>query len=178
MQVEATPIFSPGSDGGSSTRDAASARGGRGVGEQRPADEQRAIDTLKARDREVRAHEAAHLAAAGGHAMGGASFTYKRGPDGVMYAVGGEVPIDTSAVAGDPQASLQKAMQVQRAALAPADPSAQDRQVAAQAAAMAVQSRQELARGDEADATDLPRRLRASGALATPLAGDALHLVA
>ena len=56
------------------------------------------VQELKARDREVRAHEAAHLAAAGSLATG-VSFTYQRGPDGVQYAVGGEVGIDTSPVA-------------------------------------------------------------------------------
>lgn len=34
---------------------------------------------------------------------------YKTGPDGVKYAVSGEVLIDTSRVPGDPQATLQKA---------------------------------------------------------------------
>jgi len=45
---------------------------------------------LKARDREVRAHEAAHTAAAGSLAKGGPSFTFQRGSDGRLYAVGGE----------------------------------------------------------------------------------------
>ena len=63
------------------------------------------VQELKTRDREVRAHEAAHLAAAGSLAIGGASYSYQRGPDGVQYAVGGEVSIDTSAVEGDPEAT-------------------------------------------------------------------------
>jgi hypothetical protein len=62
-----------------------------------------------------------------------------------MYAVGGEVPIDLSPVADNPQATLQKAAAIQRAALAPAEPSGPDRQVAAQAAALAAQARQEIA---------------------------------
>jgi len=66
------------------------------------------ISELKQRDAEVKAHEAAHLTAAGGIATGGASFEYQQGPDGVRYAVGGEVNIDTSAVPGDPAATLQK----------------------------------------------------------------------
>ena len=100
---------------------------------------------LKARDREVRAHEAAHLAVAGSLAIGGATYTYQRGPDGVQYAVGGQVNIDSSPVPGDPEATLQKAQRVRAAALAPAEPSSQDLRVAAKAAQMAVQARAELA---------------------------------
>ncbi len=103
------------------------------------------IEGLKKRDAEVRAHEASHLAAAGKHATGGASFEYERGPDGRSYAISGEVRIDTSPVANDPAATLQKAQQIQAAAQAPANPSAQDRQVAASAAAMATEARAELA---------------------------------
>lgn len=106
----------------------------------------RLLEKLKATDARVRAHEAAHLAAAGGLAKGGASFTYQRGPDGKQYAVGGEVSIDTSAIPGDPRASLARAQQVQAAALAPSDPSPQDRSVAAAAAAQAAKALGELAR--------------------------------
>ena len=102
------------------------------------------VEELKRRDIEVRAHEAAHLAAAGKHATSGASFDYKRGPDGKSYAAGGEVSIDTSPVPNDPQATLRKAQQIQAAARAPANPSAQDRQVAAQAGVMAADARLEI----------------------------------
>lgn len=103
------------------------------------------LEALKARDQEVRAHEQAHLSAAGGIAVSGASYSYQRGPDGNAYAIGGEVSIDTSAVAGDPAATLDKAEQIRRAAMAPAEPSSQDRKVAAQATQMAAQARVELA---------------------------------
>ena len=53
-------------------------------------DEQQQVYELQARDVEVRAHEAAHQAAGGGM-TGGASYTYQRGPDNKMYAIGGEV---------------------------------------------------------------------------------------
>lgn len=108
--------------------------------------EQRQVAELKSRDTQVRAHEAAHVAAGGGLVRGGASFQYKQGPDGKRYAVGGEVSIDASPVSGDPQATILKAQTVQRAALAPADPSAQDRRVAAQGSQMAAQARMELAK--------------------------------
>ncbi len=107
-------------------------------------EEQKQVRELQATDRRVRAHEAAHAAAAGGLAKGGPSFTYQTGPDGRSYAVGGEVQIDTSAVSGDPTATLRKAEQIRRAALAPADPSSQDRSVAAAAAQMAAQARAEM----------------------------------
>lgn len=110
------------------------------------SDEERAqVDALKKADRQVRAHEQAHLAAAGGLARGGARLEYESGPDGQRYAVAGEVNIDASPVNGDPQATLIKAGRIRQAALAPADPSAQDRRVAAQASAMAAQASQELA---------------------------------
>ncbi|MEM7220185.1 MAG: putative metalloprotease CJM1_0395 family protein [Pseudomonadota bacterium] len=113
--------------------------------ERRSAEDERRINELNARDREVRAHEQAHLAAAGAHARGGIQFSYTRGPDQRLYATGGEVSIDTAPVRGDPQATLQKAQTIRRAALAPAQPSAQDRAVAAQAAQMATEARAELA---------------------------------
>lgn len=106
---------------------------------------QRELQKLKSIDREVRAHEMAHLSVAGQYATSGASFSFQKGSDGRLYAVSGEVGIDTSAIPGNPQATLRKAQTIMRAALAPANPSPQDRQVAAQASAMAQQARIELA---------------------------------
>ena len=105
--------------------------------------EQQQIQKLAERDREVRAHEQAHQAV-GGQYAGAMTFTYKRGPDGQNYAIGGEVSIDTGKVANDPQATLTKAETVRRAALAPAEPSSQDRRVAAQATQMALEARAEI----------------------------------
>lgn len=102
------------------------------------------LTKLRARDREVRQHEAAHLAASGGLAVSGASFSYQKGPDGVNYAVGGEVQIDTSS-GRTPQESLERARTIQAAALAPAQPSGQDKAVAAAAQKMELQARTELA---------------------------------
>ena len=106
--------------------------------------EQRKVKDLKMRDRQVRAHEQAHLSTAGSLAKGGVSFEYQTGPDGKRYAVGGEVSIDTTPVKGDPEATIQKAGRIRAAAMAPADPSAQDRIVAAEADTMAVKARLEL----------------------------------
>lgn len=111
---------------------------------QQKADE-RTIAALAASDRKVRAHEAAHIAAAQGLAVSGASFTYTTGPDGKRYAVGGEVSIDASP-ANTPTETLLKAASIRRAALAPVDPSAQDRAVAAMADRMGADARLALSR--------------------------------
>ena len=110
------------------------------------------IDELKARDAEVRQHEQAHLAAAGGLAVSGASYTYQRGPNGVNYAIGGEVKIDTSP-GGTPEETIARAATIQAAALAPAGPSGADRAVAAQAQQMETQARAELAQQQSQEAT-------------------------
>lgn len=99
---------------------------------------------LRSRDQEVRTHEQAHLAAAGQYASGGIKYSYQTGPDGQKYAIGGSVGIDTSPIAGDPEATAQKAMVVQRAALAPAQPSGQDMKVASQASQMLMQAQAEI----------------------------------
>lgn len=114
------------------------------------AEQVKEVEQLKARDREVRAHEMAHLAAAGGLAMSGATFTYQRGADGVSYAVGGEVKIDTSS-GSTPEDTIRKAQTIRAAALAPAEPSGQDRAVAAQASQMEAQARAEQASQDRDD---------------------------
>jgi hypothetical protein len=105
--------------------------------------EARMVEQLKERDREVKSHELAHKAIAGQYARGAPSFNYQTGPDGRRYAVGGEVSIDITKES-DPQATLRKAEVIRRAAMAPADPSGQDRQVAMQAAIMAVEARQQI----------------------------------
>lgn len=120
--------------------------------------EQRQVQQLADRDREVRTHEQAHLSAAASRATSGASFTYTDGPDGKRYATGGEVSVDTSPVRGDPEATLRAAELIQRAALAPAEPSTQDRQVAAAANAMAQVASTELSQQRVAES-----QIRASG---------------
>ncbi len=106
--------------------------------------EQQEIAELRARDVEVRAHEAAHVASGGAFVQGGASFSFQTGPDGKQYAIGGEVGIDTSPVAGDARATAEKARTVRAAALAPASPSGADRAIAAQASQMEAQAMAEI----------------------------------
>lgn len=106
------------------------------------SEEQRVVNELQAADTNVRAHEAAHMAAGGG-LTSPASYTYERGPDNKMYAVAGEVGISTGE-GNTPQESLNKAQTIRRAALAPADPSPQDLKVAAQAASMEMSARAQI----------------------------------
>lgn len=107
------------------------------------SEDQTKTEELKQRDQEVRAHEASHKGAAGQYAHGAARFTYVEGPDGQQYAVAGEVSIDTSKP-DDPREALHKSAVLMRAALAPLQPSAQDRRVAAAANQMANEARQQI----------------------------------
>ncbi len=133
--------------------------------------EEKQVEKLKERDREVRAHEQAHARAGGGHA-GAPSYSYQQGPDGKRYAIGGEVSIDTSAER-TAEATIRKMQVVIRAATAPAEPSSQDLKVAQQARAQLqeaqAQVRQERAAeqsggGDEATGAAGAEGSSASGA--------------
>lgn len=108
------------------------------------------VEQLQKRDREVRLHEQAHQTA-GGRFAGSANYEYRRGPDGKNYAVGGEVSVDVGP-ADDPAATIQKARQVRAAALAPAQPSPQDRQVAQEAEQLIADAQQALRLEAEAEA--------------------------
>lgn len=152
-----------GSSAGSSSGTKAKAGTG-GVNAVSP-EVQRQIDQLKAADRKVRAHEQAHIAAGGDLVRGGASFSYETGPDQKRYAVAGEVSIDASKER-TPEATIPKAQHIQQTALAPSDPSAQDRQVAAVAAQMEMQARLEVAMqaAEERERAESDRASRAIGA--------------
>lgn len=102
------------------------------------------LEQLKQTDRDVRQHEMAHQIT-GGPYTGGATYEYEIGPDGKRYAVAGEVPIDYGPVPGDPQATIEKMQTVIAAALAPADPSPKDLQVAAQARQYLLEAKLEAA---------------------------------
>lgn len=106
-------------------------------------EDQKKIKELTKRDQQVKTHEAAHIAAGGQYVKGAATYQYQKGPDGKMYAVGGEVSIDTSPVQGNAQATIAKMETIKAAALAPADPSGQDRSVAAAASQEEAKARQE-----------------------------------
>jgi len=104
-------------------------------------DEKRAVKELSSRDSEVKAHEAAHQAAGGGM-TGAASYTYQQGPDGKMYAIGGEVSIATSS-GSTPQETVKKARQIAAAAMAAGSPSPQDFSVASSAKMMEMKAMQQ-----------------------------------
>lgn len=117
---------------------------GRESQDQQQQAKQKEIEALKARDQEVRTHEQAHQGAGGQYASS-PSFTLSKGPDGKSYATGGAVQIDITPVAGEPAATIRKMQQVRSAALAPAEPSGQDRSVAAKASQLEAKARGELA---------------------------------
>lgn len=110
--------------------------------------EEKQVQELAKRDREVRAHEQAHARVGGAYA-GAPSYTFQQGPDGKRYAVGGEVQIDTSKEK-TPQETIRKMQIVIRAALAPAEPSSQDLKVA-QLARSQLSEAQAEARQEKAD---------------------------
>lgn len=112
--------------------------------EELTPDEERLVRDLQSRDSEVRAHEAAHQAAGGGM-TGAASYTYQQGPDGKMYAIGGEVSI-TMKSGSTPQETIANARQIAAAAMAAGNPSPQDYAVATSARVMEMKAQQQLAR--------------------------------
>ncbi|MEM8757277.1 MAG: putative metalloprotease CJM1_0395 family protein [Planctomycetota bacterium] len=134
-------------------RDAGKPRGT--DGEPLTDEQAREVEQLAARDQEVRTHEQAHVAAAGALFRGGPTYTYRNGPDGNRYAVAGKVQIDTSE-GNTPEETIQKAAQIRRAALAPAEPSSTDQAVAAKASRMEAEARAELASEREDDAQASP----------------------
>ncbi len=143
-------------------------KGGAGASPFQLSDEeQRVVRELRARDREVRAHEQAHMAA-GGPYVSGPYYDYQKGPDGQRYAVGGSVNIDASPVPGDPEATVAKMEVVIRAALAPAEPSPQDMKVAAAAREQKLQA--------QADAA-AQRQLEQQGSVRSRQRGSVLDIV-
>jgi len=126
--------------------------------------EKKQVKELQARDTEVRTHEQAHIAASGGYAQGAPQYDYQQGPDGEEYAIGGSVKIDTS-VESTPEATIAKMQKVRAAAMAPAEPSSQDRAVAAEAAQKMQQAQQELAQEKETT-PDRDTEAQAGGTLA------------
>ncbi|MDR1744955.1 MAG: hypothetical protein LBS30_04290 [Planctomycetota bacterium] len=148
-QEEAAAV--PGSEGEEEADDDAQAgEETNAKGEPMSEGEQRRLQELRNADREVRAHEQAHQAV-GGQYAGGASYEFEQGPDGQSYAVAGEVSIDVSAES-EPEATIAKLRQVRAAALAPAEPSGQDRSVAAAAQAAEMEAQGQLAEQQAAGA--------------------------
>ena len=121
-------------------------------GEPLSEQEVREVEELQRRDLEVKAHERAHLSAAGKNARGGMKLSYTTGPDGRRYATDGEVGIDISE-GRTPEETIAKMQSVRRAALAPATPSGADRAVAA-----AASQREQAARVELSDERQVERK--------------------
>ena len=117
------------------------------------------VAEMTKRDAEVRRHEQAH-ARVGGPYSGLPVYEYERAPDGRLYAVSGEVTIDTGR-GHDPEETVRKMEIVVRAALAPADPSAQDRAVANQARRIKTEAEGDLRKGKEEEILEAIERRRA-----------------
>lgn len=122
--------------------------------EKAQTQQQQQVDSLKARDSEVKAHEHAHATVGGQYAQS-PSFKYEKGADGQRYATDGEVQIDVSAVGGDPLATINKMKQVYAAAMAPVDPSSADIRVAAEALQKMNEAKVKLAKERQQQIVDL-----------------------
>jgi hypothetical protein len=144
-------------DGKSGPSKPASDAAQKAAGAQRlTSEQQRVVQELASRDREVRQHESAHMAA-GGSLAGAPSYSYETGPDGKSYAVGGTVSIDLSP-GRTPRETIDRARRIRAAALAPASPSAQDMSVASTAASMEARALAELAQEARAGASPEAKR--------------------
>ena len=89
------------------------------------SDEQRIVDKLQIRDREVKAHEMAHGTDPNLIKIGSTQFDYTIGPDGKAYATGGKVTLSTGNPSSPEDAAI-KAQALKKASMAPGTPSPQD----------------------------------------------------
>ncbi len=101
-----------------------------------------ATQRLRVIEQKVKAHELAHKIA-GGELAGPVRYKYTKGPDGKLYITGGEVPLRLKE-GKTPEETIEIAQKIRRAALAPMNPSPQDRAVAARATAMEMRARMEM----------------------------------
>ena len=122
--------------------------------------EQKEVEKLKQRDREVKNHEQTHKAQLGPYATGGPYYEYTTGPDNKQYAVGGSVSVDTSKES-TPERTIQKAQVLKRASMAVAEPSGADKAVASKAQRMEMEARAEIAEKNQQGRRDISRALNA-----------------
>jgi hypothetical protein len=88
------------------------------------------IIELERMDRDVRDHKMAHYFGAQPHTAF-PEYWYVRGPLGRRYAASGITRFDASVIEGDVPGSIVKLQKLRRAALAPREPSEEDRRVVA-----------------------------------------------
>ncbi len=93
-------------------------------------DFERVLSKFKKSDSDIRTHEQIHATI--GHTTAPISYSYQKGPDGKMYAVGGSVRLDTS-IPDDPKAAQFKLDQLKRASSGPSDLSSSDITISTQA---------------------------------------------
>lgn len=103
-------------------------------------EEERQVQEMQQTDQKVRSHEQAHVAAG----ANSPTYEYQTGPDGRQYAVGGSAQIDIAVSGDDPESKATQARRMRSAALAPADPSGTDLQVAAKATRIEMEAMNEL----------------------------------
>ena len=116
----------------------------RGVdGKPMSRDDEALLEKLQARDAKVRNHEAAHVMAAGGQAVGMPTYTYQTGPDGKRYAIGGSVNISMTTT-GDAEQNARQANKAYRAAMATGEPSPRDMQAASRARANVMEAGRDM----------------------------------
>lgn len=89
-------------------------------------DYERVLDKFKSKDSEVKAHEQAHATNSSSNST--VKYNYQMGPDGRLYAVGGEIRLDTS-IPKDPTRALSKLDELIRASSAPSELSQADMQI-------------------------------------------------
>ena len=105
-------------------------------------DQSKEVEDLKRKDKEIREHEQSHLQSGGSYAHA-PQYVYKTGPDGNKYVVEGKTQIVFQE--GDsPEDTIKIAHTIMKAALAPKEPSNEDRRVMAEALRMEQRAKQEL----------------------------------
>ncbi len=168
-QDDAASVGPGGAEAASSSE--ASEAASAGEAEELTPEEEEQVEELKRRDAEVRTHEQAHQSV-GRPYTSAPTYDYQTGPDGRRYAVGGSVQIDTSPIDGDPAATIRKMEKVRASALAPAEPSGQDRKVAAEASRAMSEARAELAEANNEGAEGVAADGEAPESLQAGAGGD------
>lgn len=174
--VNTTSGTQAGSDNKDATAKSADKQAQAAVEPEFSPSELRRIAELERIDTEVKAHEQAHINAGRGLITSAPSYAYTYGPDGKQYAISGEVGIDTSPEQ-EAQANIDKGQRIQDTALAPADPSPQDYQVAATGKQLEQQGRSDLS-AEQLAAAEAARDNRLQAYASTPEASAQVDVYA
>ncbi len=104
-----------------------------------------ALQRIKNIDRNVRLHENSHASADGVQTIGTARYKYAEGPDGKLYAVGGEVTVAVQS-SGKPEDNLRAARALRSSALSSDNPSPADFAAAADAGQIEIEALSQMAK--------------------------------